>query len=191
MWSPISFCCGCLDCVVIWDAQEHPRSTWDPPTGHLKLLIWCVDVCSGGDESLFTYGIRSHLLSCSRYRHLLYFWCPKASETSALGTHALRSWCGVSAGWVALGQLTWNYRQEHRQMNWFLMCCLDFHGVYLELRHTAHNKTSWTLLTCEQNQPLVVHANVHNLKLPKTFHPVVFVVPDVTHLHKGETFSFV
>lgn len=57
-----------------------------------------------GEESLPTHRTRSGLLSYFKYRHLVYLWCPKASETSALGwqswcdAHALRAWCGVVAG---------------------------------------------------------------------------------------------
>lgn len=73
---------------------------------------------------------------------------------------------GLEQGWVVFWHLTWDYRPAHGHINQFLMYCLDFHGLYWELRHPAHKKTPWTVLTCEQNQPLAVirckHAQFKN-----------------------------
>lgn len=94
--------CRYLGCS--WASPVAPN-----PYGIPCLAIWN---CSAdlwvsalkGDESLSTCGIRSSLLSYSKYKHLMQLWCPKASETSALGwqscceAHALRAWCDVVAG---------------------------------------------------------------------------------------------
>lgn len=78
-----------------------------------------------GDESSSTHDIRSSLLSYSKYRHLMYLSCLKASKTSALGWQrwcdacALKVWCRVRAGagvgcllasHMGLQTSTWTYK---------------------------------------------------------------------------------
>lgn len=100
---PMLTLCRYVGCF--WAYPLVPDLCGSPPPGHLKLLSWAdvwVSVLEGF-ESLSTHGISNSLLRYSKCRHLMYFWCPKASETEICTGLTELIWCSCLEGMLWSG----------------------------------------------------------------------------------------